>query len=143
MHGHRFHLYQNLLKVVRDTITNEMPNRISIKDQDSCGVETEQNPDNSKKNDLIRRTEKEEHCRNEILRVETLLQQGYRPVDIRNQLGYYYRTIRKYAACNPDNLCRNPLKEQKRIFILNPFTEIILQKLKDGMVITGIYAYFK
>ena len=137
----RFHLYQNLLKVVRDAIINEIPNRISIKDQDSCLAEIEQNPDNSKKNDLIRRTEKEEHRRNEILKVQTLLQQGYRPVDIRNQLGYDYRTIRKYAACNPDNLCRNPLKGQQKSSILDPFAEIIFQKLKEGMVLTDIYAY--
>jgi len=45
----RFHLYQNLLKVVRDAITNEIPNRISIKDPDSCTAEIEQKPDNSKK----------------------------------------------------------------------------------------------
>ena len=94
-----------------------------------------------KKNDLIRRTEKEEHRRNEIIKVQTLLQQGYRPVDIRNQFGYDYRTIRKYAACNPDNLCRNPLKEQKKRSILDPFAEIILRKLKDGMVLTEIYTY--
>jgi hypothetical protein len=69
------------------------------------------------------------------------LGQGYQPVYIRKLTGHTYRTIRKYKTGAPDILCRNPASGKKRESKLDAYSNIIIDKLSEGMILKDIFSF--
>jgi hypothetical protein len=88
-----------------------------------------------KKNEL---TDSERQRKEDIIRIQDLLKQGYQPVYIRQLTGHTYRTIRKYKTGDPDIMCRNPLLDKKKASKLDAYASVIIQRLSEGMMLKDI-----
>jgi hypothetical protein len=67
----------------------------------------------------------EERRREEIVEIQTLLREGFAPVQIKEMLHTTYFRIRRYATGDPTKLCRFPHKPSP----VDPFRDVIIELL--------------
>lgn len=89
-----------------------------------------------KKNEL---TESEKRRKEDIIRIQELLREGYQPVYIRQLTGHTYRTIRKYRDGDPDVLCRSAFTGKKSCSRLDQYADTIILYLSEGKILKDIY----
>ena len=108
----RFHLHQNLLKAIKEALNAELPATIMIPNAAAAvavNTSISETPiiEESKKNrinDGLSVAEKRRY--DEIVKIQTLLAEGYAPVLIKELLCTTYFRIRRYARGGPYNMCR-------------------------------------
>ena len=86
-------------------------------------------------------TDSEKRKKEDIIRIQEMLAQGYQPVYIRELTGHTYKTIRKYKSGDPEILCKNTANARKRTSILNNYANIIVEKLNEGMILKDIFKH--
>jgi len=157
----RFHLFQNLLDAVKDTLKSLFPEKIGIKlvgnrNTDTCGttvinVEAEADSPESKEQTsadveealpLPQLSKHEEDNRQLILEVQRMSREDcLSNTEIKDKVGISYRRIKRYLSGDADTLCRDGRHGSPRPSQLDLFSPIIQDMLHQGKTRKDIYSH--